>query len=345
MSFLMSQRLKVLTLVLVSLIIWPPILAGKEPEGQVIVKRSRMLMGTLVFVTVVASDRETAQRVATAGLGEIRRLEELLSTWIPSSDISKVNGDAGRASVQVSPETYELLQRSIEIADLTHGGFNIAIGPAVEEWGFPEHPGLAVKERLHAVKPLINLRNVQLQNGPQAVYLTEKGMQIDIGGIGKGFAADKAVEVMRQMGATGAVVALSGDIKTFGDLPDGEQFVFGIQHPRDRARLLGKVKLENEAVSTAGDYQLFFIHEGVRYHHILDPGTLYPARGCQSVTVIAKEGVWADGLDTGIFVMGVEEGMKLIESLSGVEGIIVSQEGKVHISSGLEDRLISLSQN
>ena len=140
-------------------------------------------------------------------------------------------------------------------------------------------------------------------------------MSVDIGGIGKGFAADKAAEVMRQKGARAGVVALSGDIKTFGVLPDGEQFVFGIQHPRDRERLLGKIQLENEAVSTAGDYQQFFMENGVRYHHILDPDTLYPARGCQSVTVIAKEGVWADGLDTGIFVMGVEKGMKLNRDL------------------------------
>lgn len=339
------RHINLLFLMLLSLIMWPSLVSSHEGEGQVLVKRSRMLMGTLVFVTVVASDKEKAQGAATAGLDEIRRLEELLSTWIPSSDMSKINAEAGHQSVQVSQETYELLQRSLEVANVTHGGFNIAIGPAVAQWGFPEHPGLAMKEQLHAVKPLIDLRNVQLRSDPPTVHLAEVGMRIDIGGIGKGFAADKAVEVMQQMGAIAGVVALSGDIKTFGVLPDGEQFVFGIQHPRDQGRLLGKIQLENEAVSTAGDYQQFFMDEGVRYHHILDPDTLYPARGCQSVTVIAKEGVWADGLDTGIFVMGVEEGLKLIESMSGVEGILVDQDGTVHVSSGLQGRLFSLSQN
>ena len=145
-------------------------------------------------------------------------------------------------------------------------------------------------------------------------------MRVDIGGIGKGYAADLAADVMTQAGATAGVVAISGDIKTFGRMPDGERFVFGIQHPRQEGTLLGQLKLEDEAVSTAGDYQRYFMKDGIRYHHILDPQTLQPARASQSVTVVAKEGVIADGLDTGIFVMGPEKGMALIESLDGVEG-------------------------
>ena len=339
------KKMKRVIILLMCVVIYPCVVASHEGDASVVVKRSRMLMGTLVFVTVVASDRETAQRAATAGLDEIRRLEELLSTWISSSDISKINKEAGHASVHVNQETYELLQRSLEVAKLTQGGFNIAIGPAVEQWGFPEHPKLAKKDQLVAVKPLTDLRLLELQPSPRAAYLAEKGMRIDIGGIGKGFAADKAATVMQQLGATAGVVALSGDIKTFGVMPDGEQFVFGIQHPRHPQRLLGKIQLENEAVSTAGDYQQFFMENGVRYHHILDPTTLYPARGCQSVTVIAKEGVWADGLDTGIFVMGVDEGMRLIESTTGVEGLIVAHDGTVHMSSGLRGRVFSISQD
>ena len=334
------QILKFLAVIFIGLTVCHPFASAKEPNSPVVVKRSRMLMGTLVFVTVVARDAERAQQAANAGLDEIRRLEELLSTWIPSSDISKVNRKSGKSAIRVSQESYELLQRSLEIADLTEGGFNIAIGPAIEQWGFPEHPGMAGKDQLLALKPLIDLRKLHLQAESQGVLLVEKGMRIDIGGIGKGFAADKAVQVMRQKGAMAGVVALSGDIKTFGVLPDGEQFVFGIQHPRNNEKLLGTVQLENEAVSTAGDYQQYFMHEGTRYHHILDPKTLYPARDCQSVTVIAKDGVWADGLDTGIFVMGVEKGMALIERLPAVEGIIVDQKGQVYLSSGLQQRFV-----
>ena len=173
----------------------------------------------------------------------------------------------------------------------------------------------------------------------RTVYLALEGMRVDVGGIGKGFAADLAAEVMREAGATAGVVALSGDIKTFGRNPDGERFLFGIQDPRDEGMVLGRLELEDEAVSTAGDYQRFFVQDGVRYHHILDPETLLPVRRCRSVTVVAKTGVLADGLDTGIFVMGPERGMALVERLEGVEAVIVDNAGEVLISSGLKERV------
>jgi thiamine biosynthesis lipoprotein len=171
------------------------------------------------------------------------------------------------------------------------------------------------------------------------VYLVRPGMRVDVGGIGKGFAADLAVEVMKNAGALGGVVALSGDIKTFGLVPDGTRFVFGIKHPRKEGAVLAQVELQDEAISTAGDYERYFERNGVRYHHILDPRTLQPARGCQSVTIVAREGVMADGLDTGIFVMGPTRGMELVEKLAGVEAIIVDQGGNMLVSSGLKDRI------
>jgi thiamine biosynthesis lipoprotein len=164
-------------------------------------------------------------------------------------------------------------------------------------------------------------------------------MRIDIGGIGKGYAADRAVEVMRKAGASAGVVALSGDIKTFGQLPDGQGFPVGIRHPRNEGAVLAWIDLQDEAISTAGDYERYFERDGIRYHHILNPHTLQPARGCQSVTVIAREGVWADGLDTGIFVMGPERGMELVEHLVDVEAIIVDAEGRMLVSSGLKNRI------
>ncbi len=192
---------------------------------------------------------------------------------------------------------------------------------------------------MEAVRPLVDLSQIQLDEQAHSVFLARPGMRIDVGGIGKGFAADWAVEAMRGAGATAGVVALSGDIKTFGRMPDGERFLFGLQHPRKKEAIFGRLELEDEAVSTAGDYQQFFSQEGVRYHHILDPRTLKPARGCQSVTVVAAEGVMADGLDTGIFVMGPEAGMALVERSPGVEAVIVDAEGTVLVSSGLRARL------
>ncbi len=320
----------------------PPASVAVQSPQHVMVKRSQMLMGTLAFVTAGAPNEQIAQEAAGAGLAEIRRLEELLSTWIPTSDLSRANAEAGRAGVAVSVETLDLLTVSLEIARLTEGAFNVVIGPAVEAWGFPEHPRLPQQARLNTIRPLVDLSQLEVNEEAGTVYLRREGMRVDVGGIGKGFAADMAADVMRQAGATSGVIAISGDIKTFGRMPDGERFLFGIQHPRVEGELLGRLELEDEAVSTAGDYQRYFVQDGVRYHHILDPVTLVPARFCQSVTVVAKDGVWADGLDTGIFVMGPERGMALVERLPDVEAVMVDQAGRVVVSSGLKSRLVLL---
>ncbi len=307
---------------------------------DVLVKRSQYLMGTLVFVTGVAPQEEVAKSAVAEGLAEIRRIEQLMSTWIPDSELSQVNAAAGKYPMSVGPENMEVLKASLGMAKLTDGGFNIAVGPAVAAWNVSQEGRIPSPEELMAVRPLTLLENVVLDEQASTVLLKRKGMQIDVGGIGKGYTADLVVDVMQKAGATAGVVALSGDIKTFGQMSDKERFVFGIQHPRkEQGEIFGRIELENEAVSTAGDYQRFIMKDGVRYHHILDPATLQPARGCQSVTIIAKDGVMADGLDTGIFVMGPKKGMALVESLPDVEGVIVDEQGKVHISSGLKSRL------
>jgi thiamine biosynthesis lipoprotein len=305
----------------------------------VVVKRAQMQMGTLVSITVVARNEAVAQAAATAGFAEIRRLEELLSTWIATSELSQVNASAGIKPIHVSTETLTIVQRAMQAAEMTDGGFNIAIGPAVEAWSVTDGQRIPTESELDALRPLVDLQAVHVDVREQTIYLGKAGMRIDVGGIGKGYAADQAVEALRRAGAIAGVVALSGDIKTFGRLPGGKMFPIGIQHPRKDGSVLAWIDLQDEAISTAGDYERFFVRDGVRYHHILDPRTLQPARSCQSVTVIAREGVWADGLDTGIFVIGVELGMQLVETLPDVEAIIVDAEGHVHVSSGLRDRI------
>jgi len=296
-------------------------------------------MGTLVKITAVAETASVAQAAATAGFAEIHRLEELLSTWIPASELSRVNSSAGVRPVAVSQETMTVVQGAIRAAEMTDGGFNIAIGPAVDVWDVIEGRRIPTESELEVIRPLVDLQAVHADARKQTIFLEKAGMRIDVGGIGKGYAADQAVTAMKTAGASAGVVALSGDIKTFGRLPGGKKFPVGIQHPRKEGEVVAFIDLENEAISTAGDYERYFEHDGVRYHHILDPKTLQPARGCQSVTVIARDGMLADGLDTGIFVMGVELGMRLVEALPDVEAIIVDHEGVVHVSSGLRDRI------
>ena len=305
----------------------------------VVVKRAQMQMGTLVSITVVARNEAVAHAAATVGFAEIRRLEELLSTWISTSELSRINASAGIKPIHVSTETLAVVHRAMQAAEMTGGGFNIAIGPAVEAWSVTDGQRIPAESELNALRPLVDLQAVHVDVQKQTIYLDKAGMRIDVGGIGKGYAADQAVEALRRAGAIAGVVALSGDIKTFGRMPGGKKFPVGIQHPRKDGSVLAWIDLEDEAISTAGDYERFFERDGVRYHHILDPRTLQPARRCQSVTVVAREGIWADGLDTGIFVMGVELGMQLVEALPNVEAIIVDAEGHVHVSSGLRDRI------
>jgi FAD:protein FMN transferase len=312
---------------------------GPSASSLVTMTRTQMHMGTLVSITAVGRSHDDAMKAITAGFQEIKRLEQLLSTWIPTSELSKVNAAAGRSTVQVSLETMTVVRKSLQVAEMTDGAFNIAIGPAVDAWNISAEPRLPTAEELAALKPLVDLQAVQTDVWERTIHLERTGMRIDVGGIGKGYAADQAVMVMKKVGAVAGVVALSGDIKTFGRLPDGSAFPVGIRHPRKEGEILAEIGLQDEAISTAGDYERFFEKDGVRYHHILDPHTLQPARGCQSVSVIAKEGIWADGLDTGIFVLGADRGMELVEQLEDVEAIIVDRDGRVLVSSGLRDRV------
>ena len=303
------------------------------------VKRTQLHMGTLVSITAVAPTRQAANQAVETGFLEIKRLERMLSTWIPTSELSQVNGSAGKQPVVVSPETLTLVRLSLQIGEMTDGAFNIALGPAIEAWNVSVEPRLPAAAELEALKTFVDLRAVHADVWARTVFLERSGMRIDVGGIGKGYAADQAAAVMKKAGAQAGVVALAGDIKTFGRLPGDHGFPVGIRHPRREDAVLAWVDLQDEAISTAGDYERFFEKDGLRYHHILDPATLRPARGCQSVTVIAKDGVWADGLDTGVFVLGPERGMALIEHLDDIEAIIVDAEGRVHLSSGLRGRI------
>jgi thiamine biosynthesis lipoprotein len=311
----------------------------RSNERPVVVKRAQLHMGTLVSITAVAPDSEIAQASIEAGFHEIKRLEQLLSTWIQTSELSQVNAAAGRQPVGVGAETLELVLRSFEMAGLTEGGFNIAVGPAVEAWSVTERQYIPDQGELQVLKPLVDWSTIQINRQTRTIFLPKPGMRIDIGGIGKGYAADRAVDVMKMAGAQGGVVALSGDIKTFGDLPGMDGFPVGIRHPRQEGALVATIDLKNEAISTAGDYERYFEQDGIRYHHILDPQSLQPARKCQSVTVIATEGTMADGLDTGIFVLGPERGMALVERLPDVEAVIIDDQGRMTVSSGLRTRL------
>lgn len=300
--------------------------------------RAQVLMGTMVELTAVAPTDRLAQAALTAGFQEIRRLEALLSTWIETSEISRVNQAAGQEPVSVSDDTFALLTRAVEVADYTNGGFTITLGPAVRLWNIPDAPRVPSEMELESAAPYVDARHFHLDATRRTVFLKKPGMRLDVGGIGKGAAAEKAATVMREVGATGGLVAVAGDFRVFGTRADGTAWPVGIRHPRRDGEILATLDAADEAISTSGDYERFFIKNGIRYHHILDPATLQPARLCQSVTIVAPDATWADALATGLFVMGPVQGLALIERL-GFGAVIVDAQGSVFVSSRLRTRV------
>lgn len=320
------------------------IICGCKGRSPSVYKRSQMLMGTIVEITAISADEDKANLAITAGFKEIKRLEEMMSTYIEESEVSKANKGSGIEWVKIDPELVDVIKTSLKVSELTGGGFNISIGPAIKLWKAGEENHIPSEDELEKIKSIIDFKEISLDEGKGMLFLKKAGMKIDLGGIAKGYAADRAEKIIKDAGINDGIIAVAGDLKVFGKRPDKKPWKIGIRHPRKEGVILAEVELENEAISTSGDYERFFIKDGVRYHHILDPITLQPAKECQSVTIITRYGITADALATGVFVMGVEKGMELIENLPDVEGAIVDKEGKVHLSSGLKGRIRIVEQ-
>jgi FAD:protein FMN transferase len=314
------------------------VLLGCTPNAQ-IYERSQLLMGTTVDITVVSTDEAKAHDAISAAFGEIRRIDALLSTYREDSELSKVNQAAGSQPVSVSPEVMAVVKEASRIAELTEGAFNIALGPALSLWDVTGQNRIPLAAELETLRPLLKFADIDVDEAKRTIFLPRGGMRIDVGGIGKGYAADQAEQILRRHGIASAVIAVAGDVKVFGHKPDGRFWHIGIRHPRRHDPPLAEIDLIDEAISTSGDYERFFMKDGRRYHHILDPTTLMPADRSQSVTVIAKKAILTDALATGVFVMGPDEGMALIERLPDIEGVIVDAQGKLLVSSGLKSRL------
>jgi thiamine biosynthesis lipoprotein len=296
-------------------------------------------MGTVVEITVVARDEERAEEAMTAAFKEIRRLEEIMSTYIPSSDISRVNAAAGLSPVKVNRDLILVVKKALEFAHLSGGAFNIALGPAIDLWNVTKSDRIPSDQELEAIRPLIDLKNILVDDTADTIFLKERGMRINLGGIGKGFAADYAYNVLLRHGIRSGIIAVAGDLRVFGKRPDGSTWNIGIKYPRKKEEIMAQVRfsdMADMAISTSGDYERFFMKNGIRYHHVLSPDTLHPSRGNQSVSVIAQDSTTADAISTAIFAMDPEKGFKLLESLPEVEGIIMGDDGHIGLSSGLK---------
>lgn len=316
-----------------------------------IYKESRVLMYTICTITVVSSSEEKAREAIEAAFDEIKRLEWLLDYYSPESEITAINKAAGKFPVRVSKETLDIIKKSVYIAEVTDGAFNPTIGPVMKLWGFSRQRqghSLPSRKEIDRALRLIDYRKIRIDEARSEILLEKEGMEINLGGIAKGYAADRAIDVIKEKGIKAALVAIAGDIKGFGLKPNAEPWKVGIQDPRPHKKtadgnpskeIFASLDLRDRAISTSGDYQRFFVEGGKRYHHIIDPETGYPAMSqVISASVIADEGYMADGLSTGVFVLGPEKGIALLESM-GLDGVIVDSERNVYITQNLKGRI------
>lgn len=289
-------------------------------------------MDTIMNLTVYG---ESAQELLTEARQLVQKYEGLFSVNTRTSDVAKLNQAAGSA-VQVSPETYELIQKSIEISKETEGLFDISIYPLVRAWGFTkEEYRVPEPEELGRLLEKVDASKIRLE--PDNRVTLPEGMEIDLGGIAKGYLSQKLTELFREGGAQAAVVSLGGNVQTFGKKPDGTPFMVGITDPSDGSSVLGTIQVGEKAVITSGSYQRYFEKDGKVYHHIIDKRTGAPAQSdLTSVTVIGEDGVAADSLATALFVMGKERAVQFAASHPEIQLVLVDTKSQIWTSEGIE---------
>jgi thiamine biosynthesis lipoprotein len=312
--------------------------ATPEPRR---VAAERLAMGSLLRLTAWTTDEPRAQAAFGQVFADFDRLDALLSVWRTGSDVQRLNAAAGQAPIPVHEDTRRVLQAARQVSEWTGGGFDITFGALADVWKFDHDQDNQVPAAaaIAARLPLVDYRRVRVDDGAGTASVERAGMRVHLGGIGKGYAVDRAVAILRAAGLHDFMVQSGGDLYVAGT-DHGAPWHLGIQDPRGPAdAVFATLDVSDATFSTSGDYERFFEKDGVRYHHILDLTTGQPARGCRSVTVVARQATVADGLSTGIFVLGPEKGMALVERLPDVEAVIVAADNRVLISSGLRGRL------
>jgi thiamine biosynthesis lipoprotein len=321
---------------------WASMTGLTPAEARELVKGSRVMMGNIPVTISLASSgrRDQATKAIAAAFEEIQRLEGLLSLYNSASEVSRINRSAGQRPTSVSHETWEVISRGLEIGRLTNGAFSPVLGAASQRWSFLDKKHVLTPADVRELKPESQLEDLVLDEHRQSVWLRKPGMQIDLGGIAKGYISERAKKVVLERGFKSGIVAAAGDLVVFGAKPDGRPWRVAVQHPRKPGYTMASMELNDCAISTSGDYERFFTKDGVIYHHILNPETLFPARECQSATVVANHGLFADALSTGAFVMGPEKGMQLLGSRPDLgQSILIDDQGGVSVSPELEARV------
>ncbi len=301
-------------------------------------KRILKLMGSRFEITAIAQSKQQALDAIDAGIAEISRIENLISEWDLKSQTSAINRNAGIDSVSVDIELFNLIRRSIKISQLTNGAFDISFEGIYKLYTFDrgEHPLPDSAIVAKSVK-LINWENIKLNPNNHKVYLTEKGMKIGFGSNGKGYAANRAMKLMKSMpGVVGGIVNASGDMMVWGESNHPDGWNIQIANPQDKNKPIAWLKLNNQSIVTSGDYEKYFTSKGIRYSHIINPKTGYPVTEVKSATIISPDAELSDALATSMCVLGIEKGLKLAESLKDVACILVDKDNKIYSTKKLK---------
>lgn len=291
------------------------------------------LMGTRITVRLWEPDADQGLAAVREVLDEISRIENLMSTYKSDSRISAINREAHVRPVDADRELFDLIRRAVEVSEMTDGRFDITYDSVGQHYDFREGErpdGLVIEEEIAN----IDYRLIQLNPARETVEFMQEGVRINLGGIAKGYAVERSVALLRERGIQYASVSAGGDSRLLGDRR-GQPWLVGIQDPRDRSAIAIRLPLVDEAVSTSGDYERYFDEGAVRYHHIISPATGDSAREVQSVTIVGPDATMTDALSTSVFVMGVEEGLDLIERIDGYDAVVIDANRELHYSSGL----------
>ncbi|WP_338409747.1 FAD:protein FMN transferase [uncultured Flavobacterium sp.] len=305
--------------------------------SQITYKKKASLLGSPFDITLLAKDSTEGASFAELAINEVKRIESLISDWIPSSQISHVNQNAGIHPITVDLEVFQLVDRSLKISKLTKGAFDISYASMDKIWKFDgSMTQMPTDEEIKKSVEKVGYQNIILNEKDTTIFLKNKGMKLGLGGIGQGYIADKIKEVLYSKGCMSGLVNVSGDISTWGKQLNNEPWTIGIINPMNKNKVFATFPLENTAVETSGSYEKFVTFNGVRYSHIIDPRTGYPAKGIVSISVFAKQTEMADAFATGIFVMGVTVGLDFVNQIKGLDCIIVDDKGAIHASNNID---------
>ena len=295
-------------------------------------------MGNQLEISLVAEEEELANEWIQQGFNHIKEIEYLLTTYSDTSDLYRINAAAGVEPVVVHKETFGIIERSLQISAITQGAFDISYGSVDKRlWNFDVHQNeLPDPETAKKMVRLINYRNILLDKAATTVMLKEKGMRIGLGGIGKGYAAEKTRQYLKSLGATAGIVNASGDLTTWGMQPDGKPWTIGIADPNNASSIFSYLEVSDMAVATSGNYEKFIWVNGRKYSHTINPKTGLPITGIKSVTILTPNAELADALTTPIAIMGIEAGLHLINQLHQVEAIIIDDDDRVYLSKQIE---------